>query len=149
MTAYIDTGVLLKAYVLEPDSAYATALIESAGAAIVYSHLHELEMINALQLKRYREEITSRQLAGSLRLIESDRAAGRLFRPDYELAKVFSRATDLAVRYSKKYATRSLDLLHVALAVEIGCIRFISFDRRQRRAAQAEKLTVLPERLIT
>lgn len=149
MTAYIDTGVLLKAYVLEPDSAYATALIESAGAAIVYSHLHELEMINALQLKRYREEITSRQLAGSLRLIESDRAEGRLFQPDYELAKVFSCATDLAVRYSKKYATRSLDLLHVALAVEIGCIRFISFDRRQRRAAQAEKLTVLPERLIT
>jgi predicted nucleic acid-binding protein len=149
MNAYVDTGVLLKIYVLEPDSGPAAHLLESVGYAIAYSHLHELEMFNALHLKRYREEITPRQLAGSLRLIESDHAEGRLFRPNYELAKTFTRATDLAVRYSAKHATRSLDLLHVAIALELGCDQFISFDRRQRRAAQGEKLSILPHRLAT
>lgn len=147
MTTYIDTGILLKAYILEPDSAAATKLVESAGSEIIYSHLHELEMINALQLKRYRNEITSRQLAASLGLIESDRIEGRLFRPRYDLARTFSRAIELAIRHSAKYATRSLDLLHVAVALEIGCDAFISLDRRQRRAALGEKLTVLPRRM--
>lgn len=147
MIAYIDTGVLLKAYVLEPDSAAAIKLIESAGTEIAYSHLHELEMVNALQLKRFRDEITSRQLAASLGMIDTDRADGRLFRTSYRLEKVFSRATDLVIRYSAKHATRSLDLLHVAIALETRCDHFVSFDRRQRRAALDEKLTVLPRRL--
>jgi predicted nucleic acid-binding protein len=39
---------------------------------------------------------------------------------------------------------RSLDLLHVATALEIGAMEFLSFDDRQRRTARAEGLNVLP-----
>ena len=147
MTTYIDTGVLLKAYVLEPDSPAAIKWIETAGPALAYSHLHELELPNALQLKRFRGELTSRQLAGALALIDSDRAEGRLTRPTYSLERVFSRATSLAARHSAKLGARSLDLLHLAVALESGCTTFISLDRRQRLVAVAEGLAVKPTRM--
>ncbi len=147
MTTYVDTGVLLKSYVLEPDSPFAVDLLSAAGETLSFSHLHELELPNALQLKRFRGEITARQLAGSLACIDSDRAEGRLVRPAYDLAKVFSRATSLAARHSAKTGARSLDLLHVAIALEAGCSTLISLDRRQRAVASIEGLTVKPHRL--
>lgn len=147
MTTYIDTGVLLKAYVLEPDSPAAIKLLELAGVTLAYSHLHELELPNALQLKCFRGELTSRQLARALALIDSDRAEGRLTRPTYSLEQVFSRATSLAAHRSAKCGARSLDLLHVAIALESDCTTFISLDRRQRLVAAAEGLSVKPTRV--
>ena len=39
---------------------------------------------------------------------------------------------------------RSLDLLHVAAALELRAKSFLSFDTRQRQAARAEGLKILP-----
>jgi predicted nucleic acid-binding protein len=39
---------------------------------------------------------------------------------------------------------RSLDLLHVALALELGTSEFLTFDDRQRQAASAEGFKVIP-----
>jgi len=51
---------------------------------------------------------------------------------------------NLSTRHTPTLGTRTLDLLHVAAALELGCTDFLSFDNRQRQAAQAEGLNVLP-----
>jgi predicted nucleic acid-binding protein len=42
--------------------------------------------------------------------------------------------------------TRSLDLLHVAAAIESGCETLVSFDERQRQAAAKEGIEVIPQK---
>ena len=42
--------------------------------------LHELEIRNALRLKRFRDEMGDEQLAASMAMLASDQAAGRLIR---------------------------------------------------------------------
>jgi predicted nucleic acid-binding protein len=46
---YLDTGCFVKLYYPEADSAQVIATIQ--GKSICYTPLHELEFVNALQLK--------------------------------------------------------------------------------------------------
>ena len=144
---YIDTSILLKSYVREPDSLAALAILQEGGDPLLFSHFHEIEIPNAIRLKRFRGEITKEEETATLRAVRADRDAGRLARPDYDLAEVFNRAERLSAKYSGDIGTRSLDLLHVAAALEAGCTVFASFDERQRKGAALAGLKVLPAKL--
>ena len=58
--------------------------------------------------------------------------------------RLYPKAIELAERHSATLGTRSLDLMHVAAALILGADLFLSFDERQRKAAEAEGLTVRP-----
>lgn len=146
MSTYCDTGVLVKSYIFESNSPEAVALLETAGTPLLCSHFHEIEIPNAIRLKRFRREITPEQESRALRAFQSDWETGHLARPDYDLADVFLRAATLSAKHSGVLGTRSLDLLHVAAALEAGCEMFVSFDERQRKAAVKEGLKVLPRK---
>ena len=53
---------------------------------------------------------------------------------------VFARALELSARHAVTLLCRSLDVLHVAAALELGCSRFVSGDDRQLALAAAEGL---------
>jgi hypothetical protein len=144
MSPYFDTGVLVKSYVLEPDSAAADALIKQNPPPIPITHFHEIELRNALRLKRNRLEITDAQLKGALRVFDHDIAAGFLEKPDYDLRGVFHKAEELSTKYAVTTGARSLDILHVAAALVIGARIFVSFDKRQRAMANKAGLKILP-----
>ncbi len=144
MIAYIDTALFVKAFVLESDSPEAIRLLEEIGEPFNYSHLHELEIPNAIRLKRFRGEITKAQETAALRIFRADVDAGRFERIKYDLAAVFIRAEQLSAKCSVAVGTRSLDLWHVAAALEVRCTTFVSYDFRQRRAAEVFGLRVLP-----
>jgi predicted nucleic acid-binding protein len=146
MSTYCDTGVLVKSYIFETNSPEAVALLDASGLPLPCSHFHEIEVPNAIRLKRFRKEITPEQESRALRAFQSDRETGRLARPDYDLGDVFLRAATLSAKHSSVLGTRSLDLLHVAAALEAGCEAFVSFDERQRKAAAKEGLEVLPRK---
>lgn len=65
---------------------------------------------------------------------------------EYDLAKVFRRTEFLSAEYSGDMGSRSLDLLHVAAALEAGCRAFASFDVRQRKVAESYGLALIPAR---
>ncbi len=144
MNTYIDTSILVKSFVLEPDSPAALKIIESAGEPLVFSHLHEIEIPNAIRLKRFRGEITQEQETVAIRAFRVDVDAGRFARPDYDLGAVFIRAEHLSSRHSGGIGTRSLDLLHVAAALEADCAAFASWDERQRKCAALAGLKLIP-----
>ncbi len=144
MKTYIDTSLFVKSFVLEPDSPEAVEIIEASGEPFAFSHLHEIEIPNAIRLKRFRGEITRAQETKALRAFAADVESGRFARPAYDIGAVFSRAEQLSARHSGDIGTRSLDLLHVAAALEAGCTGFASFDERQRKAAVLSGLKVTP-----
>ncbi len=145
--AYADSGLFVKSYVEEPNSKESDAILFALGTPLVFTHLHEIEIPNAIRLKRFRGEITQAQEAAAIRAFRADVSAGRMARPAYDLGAVYARAEQLSARYSGDLGTRSLDLLHVAAALEIGCTVFASFDDRQRKCAAQTGLEILPARL--
>ena len=144
MTAYIDTALFVKAFVLEVDSAETITLLERIGEPFAYSHLHEIEIPNAIRLKRFRGEITKAQEISAIRIFKAEVDAGRFERIAYDLGAVFIRAEKLSARFSGEIGTRSLDLWHIAAALEGGCTAFASYDVRQRKAAAISNLELIP-----
>jgi len=146
MTTYIDTALLVKSLILEADSAETIAILEQIGEPFAYSHLHEIEIPNAIRLKRFRGEITKAQEISAIRIFKADVDAGRFERIAYDLSAVFIRAEQLSAKFSGEIGTRSLDLWHVSAALESGCTAFASYDVRQRTAAARCKLDLIPAR---
>jgi predicted nucleic acid-binding protein len=106
--------------------------------------LHEIEIPNAIRLKVFRGEISQAQSETALGAFRSDIDSGRLARFSYDLAGIFSAAERLSHKYSARIGVRSMDLLHIATAIEAGCTHFASFDKRQRECAALAGLTIHP-----
>ena len=141
---YIDTGILVKLYATEVNTPQSISLVSSFTAPLPLVHFQELEVRNALRLKQGRGELTARETTMALSDFQSDIDAGRYERPAYDLAAVFARAEVLSRDHAVLTKCRSLDVLHVAAALEIGSREFASFDERQRVMAHAADLVVLP-----
>jgi len=141
---YADTGILLKSYVEEENSSLADRILHSLGAPFFYSHLHEIELPNAIRLEVFRGEISQAQSETALGAFRSDIEGGRLARFSYDLAGIFSAAERLSLKHSARIGARSMDLLHIAAALEAGCTHFASLDKRQRECAALEGLTIHP-----
>ncbi|MGB8356945.1 MAG: type II toxin-antitoxin system VapC family toxin [Chthoniobacteraceae bacterium] len=135
MSTYFDTGVLLKSYVTEKNSANADALILQAMLPIPFTHFHDIEMRTALRLKHGRGEITAAELKGALRDLQVDISEGRLAKPACDLPDVFRAAEELSSKYAAVTLARSMDILHVAAAVVIGAKTSVTFDTRQAALA--------------
>jgi predicted nucleic acid-binding protein len=102
-----------------------------------------VEAVNALQLRVSRKEISAKQAKASWDDLVQDLRSGvltLLSLPD----AAFERARALSLQATARLGTRTADLLHVAAALEMGAERLYSFDRQQRKLAQAVRLKVNP-----
>jgi len=140
MTSYLDSSALIKLYVTEAGSDRVSGYARTLPHPIPFSHLHELEMKNALQLKLFRREATANAVHASVRAIDEDFAAGVLSRPELNWFDVFRRASKLACEHSSEIGCRSLDLLHVASALVLEATTFLTFDDRQALLARVTGL---------
>lgn len=144
IAVYVDSGIFVKSYIAEFNSSEAEALLRKLGTPFSFSHFHEIEIPNAIRLKRFRGEITRAQEKAALQAFATDVAVGRFARPVYDLGAVFLLAEQLSARHSGDIGSRSLDLLHIAAAMEAGCQTFASYDVRQRKVAALSGLKVVP-----
>lgn len=144
MSSYLDSSALIKLYVPEAGSERVSEYARRLPHPLPFSHLHELEMKNALHLKLFRREAAAKAVDESIRAMDGDLAAGVLSRPELDWFDVFRRAWTLAREHSAKIGCRSLDLLHVASALFLEATDFLTFDDRQARLARATGLEVAP-----
>jgi len=144
---YVDTGILVKSYASESNSAEADEVLFDAKLPLPLTHFQELEIRNAIRLKQSRGELSVEVARLALGNFQADVDEGRYERPIYDLASVFHRAEELSRAYAVQTKCRSLDVLHVAAALEIGSDEFASFDERQRAVARKAGLKVLPLRV--
>ena len=143
MSLYYDSGVLVKLYVREESSDTVARFLATRGEAVVVNNMHELEIRNALRLKRFRDEIDDGQLAASLAMLDTDLAAGRLVRGRIDWPSVCAEAERLSAVMTADTGVRTIDLLHVAAALNQAASGLVSLDHRQRAAARASGLEVV------
>lgn len=144
MSAYFDSGVLVKLYVTEPNSEEAVRRVQQAGGPLLFTPPQELELRNAIRLKAARKEITEAQLRKSLGQIKADFDAGFLKRPALDWTEVWGYAEKLSSRHARECLCRTMDTLHVAIASHLGARDFVSFDIRQRALAKKAGLRLKP-----
>ena len=94
--------------------------------------------------KQGRAEITETERAQVLANFESDLTAGVFGGTSPAWAEVFTKAEGLASEHAATNLCRSLDTLHVALALALGATEFCTFDQRQATMAKAAGLPVVP-----
>jgi predicted nucleic acid-binding protein len=135
MKAYVDSGVLAKLYIRERNSSEAISALGQF-KSLELNQLQELEIRNTFRALEGRNLISSFQRAASEHELEADLIKGRLRRnlPDWGMA--FKEAINLSQLYTAETLARSLDLLHVAIAVTSSSDLFLTGDKRQYAVAQ-------------
>jgi predicted nucleic acid-binding protein len=144
MNAYFDTAIILNLYVQQATSADAVRLASSCPTPYLLTPWQEIEARTALRLKVFRKEISPPEMRASLQAFDEDIRSGRWKRPQYDEAAVWKFGRGLSDRHAAAVGCRTLDLLHVAVALSLGVKTFVSFDERQRAVAKMEGLTVMP-----
>ena len=140
---YFDSGVLLKLSLPEPNAARAVALVQATGSSPVVTPLHVLEMRSAIRQKQGRNELTDAECLALLSDFDQDLASGFYIRITPPWDNLFARAETLSSQHTVSTLCRTLDTLHVALALELGAIEFCTFDQRPAAMARLAGLTVV------
>ncbi len=138
---YLDTSALVKLYVREPETPALSAFVRKLAPPLPFSSLHELELAHALERRREEGDITTIGLSQITGALDKDLTQGVLARPATEWPGTFARAIHLLRQHR---GLRSLDALHIGHALESGAPWFVTYDRRQGKAASAEGLRLWP-----
>jgi predicted nucleic acid-binding protein len=141
-TLYLDTGALVKLYIVEDGSAFVQKRAAQARAILV-NPLQETELRNAILAAGGRRTITPQAARDTLANFDEDLAAGYFTREQPDWPKLWGRADELARRHTPRLLCRTLDILHVAAAEQCGADQIITGDQRQQRLAKAINLPVI------
>ena len=138
-TVYADSSFLISLYSPDSNSMSSIAEMRAARGETIISDLVKLEVINALQQRVFWKQISGTEARLSLAKFEKNEADGafRMVRIPIDALK---RAGAIANRTTAALGTRTIDLLHVACALELGANWLYSFDERQRKLAHAMHL---------
>ena len=139
---YLDSSALVKLYVREPETAELSAFVRKSVPPLPYSSLHELELTHALERRREDADLSTIAVNQIVGAIDKDLTTGVLARPGTEWPGTFARAIHLLRQHR---GLRSLDALHIGHALESGAVWFVTFDKRQGKAASAEGLKLWPK----
>lgn len=142
MSGYADTGFICSLYAPDAHTERVAKFMDKQRAPISFSWLNQVEFRNALRLRVFRKEITAAQSDHSLNLLLADLSAGIFKNVELDHSTVLIETERLSAQHSEKLGTRSLDILHVAMAVTLGSERFLSFDTRQVKLAKLAGLKV-------
>ena len=142
---YADSGFVVSLYLTtEGTSAQARKEVKRASKPILLSPLSLLEIRNALNFGINRGEIASDQRDAVLSEIDEQISKGFFRLVDASQSSIYAKAQELSNKHTPALATRSLDLMHLAAALISGARSFLTFDKRQAKAATAEGLLVKP-----
>ena len=145
MSVYADTSFLYSLYVQQAHSAKAAAYMAAAhDGALPLTTLGRFELLNAIRLSVFRQQLNPRVAATDVLTIKADIESGVLEVISCDWAAVHAEAERLSAGHTAEGVHRSMDILHVATALSMDAREFLSFDGKQTRLASAEGLTVKP-----
>ena len=140
MGTYADASFLVAAYSPEADSPQALVWLQHTRDPLPFTPLHRHEVRNAIRLRVFRGEITADQRKQAFLEIASDLTDGILEHTPIPWTDAFREAEDLAAVHAEPLGVRSIDLLHVGLALALKVNVFLTFDQRQAELVKAAGL---------
>ena len=142
---YADSGFVVSLYLTtEGTSAQARKEVKRTSKPILLSPLSLLEIRNALNFGINRGEISGTQRDAVLTEIDAQIETGFFRLVEASQSSIYAKARELSNKHTPEFATRSLDLMHLAAALLSEVRTFLTFDKRQIKAAVAEGLIVTP-----
>jgi predicted nucleic acid-binding protein len=142
--AYADSSFLVSLVSRDTHSADAAACMARLAEPLMFNPFHRIETRNALRNAAARGAITVSEQRAAFHRIDEDLREGLLIHTPTNWTDVFRRADELSEKHAATEGQRTIDLLHVALALECGAKTFLTFDARQRKLAKAAGLKVKP-----
>jgi len=150
LNACADTGFLMSLYGRDGNSPPAVALIAKHKPIFFLTEFGEVEFANAVERLLFSRSARAHWGRSEAQAVR-DRFDQHVNAGVFQLRSVSSEAWQTALRLSREYTaklgTRTLDILHVAVAMDLQPDLFFTFDKRQWRLAKAVGLRVLPARL--
>lgn len=138
---YLDTSALLKLYLLEDGSVETQHWIASQSHPLPVWEIQHMEFLNAMRLKVFWKEITAADAETQIALFKDRKRRGLYFFPDIgrsDLMRTFERLSAKTM----DTGCRTMDILHVACALQMPIKQFVTFDDRQKKLAKSEGLPV-------
>jgi predicted nucleic acid-binding protein len=141
LSIYVDSSFLVSRYIEDSHSSKVDhVLAEKPSVGLTPFNIAELSNAIFRQAFLKRLEVSKAQLAWGD--FEQDCSTGiwvLLAFPDH----AWETSVELAHQHGPTLGVRTLDLLHIACAVELNADAFWTFDERQARLARAVGLTVV------
>jgi hypothetical protein len=145
LIAYADTSFLASLYGTDANSQQAAHQVELLAPSFLISPLGELELVTAFEAREFRKILSAIEVEASLQSFRADLAMGVLTRKPIPPG-AFARAIVLSKLYTRTLGSRTLDILHIAIALELDAEVFFTFDKDQIKLAKRAGLTVRPRR---
>lgn len=140
---YLDTSALLKLYIRESGSDEVQARIASQDQPLPIWEIQQAELVNALRLKVFWNEISADQADVQIELLHSRFKRGLYTFPEIDRNSLMKHFLSLS-NETPRSGCRTMDIFHVACALEIAATEFLSFDQRQRALASHAGLAIAP-----
>ena len=141
---YPDSSFVLSLFYEDVNNAKASAFVERMEEPLLFTPLHRIETRNALRNAAARGFITENDRRTAFRRLDEALRGGVLLHAPINWTDALRRADELSEKHAATNGQRTIDLLHVAFALECGARTFLSFDNRQRSLAEAAGLEVKP-----
>jgi predicted nucleic acid-binding protein len=145
---YVDTSFLFALFVEQEQSARATRWIKKDDRQLWTSSFGLFEFEQALRFQAFlfkhdrSRGLPARSVRLALNHMRALVAEGVFMECDYHWHEVLKGALRLASEHTDSKGCRSMDIIHVALALHMGSREFLTFDSHRRKLAEAEGLTV-------
>jgi predicted nucleic acid-binding protein len=140
---YVDPSALARLYIHEEGSREMSKWRAKMGGGLPVTHHGRTEIINAICRTAFLGHLDADGLAEALEDFTSDFENGRLHQADILWRAALNLAAELSQEHTPKLGVRSLDVLHVACALELKTRYFLTFDERQQKLAAATGLKLV------
>jgi predicted nucleic acid-binding protein len=140
---YVDPSGLARLYIHQAGSREMSVWRRRISGTLAVTHHGRTEIINAISRAVFLRHLTEDAAGEAVRDLASDFAEGRLQQAEILWRAALNRAAELSQSHTPKLGTRSLDVLHVACALELESRYFLTFDQRQQNLASAVGLKII------
>ena len=141
MTSCVDASFLFSLYVLDVNSAAASAKMKRAVLPLLLTEVGKIEILNAVALRLFRKELQPAEAKKVYALFRQDIEQGVVQIVPLPAA-AYQQAEEIARRHTPLLGTRTLDVLHVAGALVLKADAFYTFDQKQAKLATPVGLTI-------
>jgi len=142
-STYFDTSALRRLYVHEAGSRETAALRTRQGGVVWLTKFGWMELTNSVAVAEFRNRLTHGEAAVVHGQMQHDLAEGLLRMADLPWRAILDQAARLSRQHTPSLGTRSLDVLHVASALELNARQFVTYDERQAKLATLCGLKVI------
>ena len=134
---YVDPSGLARLYIHQAGSRELSVWRMRTDGALKVTHHGRVEIVNAICRAAFVGHLTPDGANDALQDLAADFAENRLQQAEILWRAALNRAAELSTKHTPALGTRSLDVLHVACALELKSRYFLTFDERQRKLACA------------